>query len=281
MKKTITLIALIILGFTSCHVEDIENTNITQNEPLENSNDNTPSIMVDEFISLNSGNYIDNLVETDFLVSINSIQLNPLESELLGVYSGLNTKCGTETKTIDSSPYLSYVDGVLINKNTRKTKSAGKSLKDTFGQNAKFHFKSLTKNGGQDTTIQIYVPKFVNITSPKVTDEKRFYPPCYYKNFILRWNADEQNKNGLIVSVEWTGIVLYGKEANGYIRKTDFIKNDNGEVVLNEKLFEGIPNYSLVYLTLLRGNIKNTIVGDYSYKLVGESRTILPFILIK
>lgn len=82
----------------------------------------------------------------------------------------------------------------------------------------------------------------------------------------------------------WHGTLLFDEEdpnKNAYIRRTDYIASDNGEVVLNERLFDDIPDTAIVYITLLRGNLENIMVDDYSYKIGGESHVKLPIILVR
>lgn len=46
-------------------------------------------------------------------------------------------------------------------------------------------------------------------------------------------------------------------------------------------MFDHIPNTALVFITLLRGNIENTLIGDYSYNISSETHAVLPFILCR
>ena len=46
-------------------------------------------------------------------------------------------------------------------------------------------------------------------------------------------------------------------------------------------VFDGIPDTALCYISLLRGNVENIPIGDYSYKVMGESYAVLPFVLVR
>ncbi|MDR0828915.1 MAG: hypothetical protein LBN95_02235 [Prevotellaceae bacterium] len=136
-------------------------------------------------------------------------------------------------------------------------------------------------------TIKMYVPELLNITSPNIATPEDLLPYCYYKDFVLGWNADPKNENGLVVVVEWHGMDIYGNEYKKYVRNADIITNDNGQAVLNNKLFDGIPQGALVNLQLIRGSIE--IVGDFTneegkteeFRLVAATQAILPFILVR
>ena len=135
--------------------------------------------------------------------------------------------------------------------------------------------------------ITMYVPELVNITSPKIETAEELLPYCYYKNFVLKWNADLQNENGLLVAVEWTGNDMFGKNYGKYIMTADIIPNDNGECVLNNELFKNIPQGAIANLILLRGNVEvlEDFINEYGeeevYRIAAASEAVLPFIMVK
>lgn len=133
-----------------------------------------------------------------------------------------------------------------------------------------------------DTTISMYVPKPIEFVFPSVTSEQETYPLCYYKDLEIEWNADSNNTNGIVVAVEWNGTMIFGANyPDTYIRRVDVINEDNGHAVLNNELFEDIPDTALVTISILRGNIENILIDDYSYKLIAESHAVLQIILIR
>jgi hypothetical protein len=138
-----------------------------------------------------------------------------------------------------------------------------------------------------DTTVTMYVPELVEISSPKVETSKDLMPYCFYKDFVLKWNTDLKNENGLVVVVEWSGMYVTGQKENKYVRNIDVITDDNGSTTLKNEIFNGIPENAIAFITLLRGNI--AIVDDYyskqgnvdPYSLIAESHAILPFVLVR
>ncbi len=169
-------------------------------------------------------------------------------------------------------------------KSPTKVSSPQTDLRKFYGETIVYEFSPITstKSTNESISVSQYVPELIEITSPRVSNEDEMYPVCYGGNFILRWNADPKNTEGLIVSVEWMGKKLYGFDYDGQtVRRTMFIPEDNGECKLDPKLFDHIPNTALVFITLLRGNIQNKLIGDYSYNISCETHAVLPIILCR
>jgi len=128
----------------------------------------------------------------------------------------------------------------------------------------------------------MYVPNIVSITNPAVKTEQEQYPLCDSKNFVLEWNADPLNKEGLVVIAEYFGFNAIPSDAQQtHILNTDYITLDNGKATLNPDLFNGMPNMAIVHIILLRGNVAIKDIEGESYKFFAESHMRLPIILIK
>jgi hypothetical protein len=127
----------------------------------------------------------------------------------------------------------------------------------------------------------MYVPELVEITMPTIETEADLFPYCYYKDFVIGWIADNKNRDGLVVLAEWLGTKIGEEKEDVYIRNIDIITEDLGEAVLNDKLFDNIPDNALTYITLLRGNIELLDIEDQSYRIFGESHVVLPMILVR
>jgi len=129
---------------------------------------------------------------------------------------------------------------------------------------------------------KMYVPDLLEITNPKIISEKDLFPICYYKDFVLEWNADPNNKEGLVVIAEYFGNNAIPKNDTGeHILNTDIIDTDDGHAVLNNALFKDMPNLSIVHLVLLRGNVVIEEITGESYKFFAESHVRLPIVLLK
>lgn len=93
----------------------------------------------------------------------------------------------------------------------------------------------------------------INITSP-LADNYDPIPMCYYDNFILRWNGDPLNENGVVIITEWNGCTIYDSPEDNYVVHADIVP-DVGQAVLSHSFFEDMPDEALVNLWIIRGNM--------------------------
>ena len=188
----------------------------------------------------------------------------------------------TKSATRELPSIKSFVDGIEISpENIVQTKAAN-SIMDSFGKVVKFTFcnESQTKSSSIGEA-EMYVPKAIEFTFPFAESEEDLNPLCYYKNFVIRWNKDEDNENGVLVVVDWTGSMVLGNDIpdTHICRIAEF--PDTGEAHLPENIFDGIPDTAYCDILILRGNIENIENDQYSYKLVGKTHHQIPFILIR
>ena len=107
--------------------------------------------------------------------------------------------------------------------------------------------------GSTDFVINVRETEPISITSP-YSEDGQDYPSCYYEDMVVKWNADPYNDNGVVVIVEWNGMVLSGPDYSSTVVGIDIVE-DTGEATLNNHLFDNIPDGAFVNLWLLRGNI--------------------------
>ena len=185
------------------------------------------------------------------------------------------------------------VNSVSINlNNATSTGKSGTTLvakveaNEIFGRTMKVNFKNKSgktfKDGSSSKEIEMYIPQQLTITNPKVETEEDLMPFCYFEDFVLEWNADTENTEGLVVVAEYSGIsAIPANDKRIHIVNTDVIKEDNGRAVLDNKIWEGIPNSGVVTLSLMRGNVKIEEIDEENYKFFAEAHVVLPIILIK
>lgn len=293
MRKIIYLVSVVlVVGMIGCKEEAVKLNAEAQdikNEVSEN------------VLFAGVSNYSKILRSDAPMMGYSTIKENSLANVELRVLDDVNSTLNSESnqfKSPSSSSVTLSVNGInlaemnnLIGDGRQRAKATQGLL---YGQNVSFTISRKIKSisgiqrvSSNDTTLTMYVPNLVEITSPKIENSADLFPYCYYKDFELKWNADNKNENGLVVIVEWTGMNIKGEKTAKYIRNIDIIPTDNGSTILNDKLFDNIPENAIAYITLLRGNIN--IVEDYlanlgqgeSYRIVAESHAVLPLILIR
>ncbi len=277
MKNIYILVILAIILF-SCEKEKQNSeqgvSNVIDNEVKECVLATEPSVY---------SNYFNN---DSYLAGYSSVKQNSLsDEELVPIFVEQENGLKSTKQIAFTANNHDVLAGVSNLKSSPITK--GHDLFNSwYGQDVKFILSSNSKlksaSSADTVAIEMYVPELVEILSPPIETAQELYPYCYYDNFILKWNADVNNENGLVVIVEWLGTVLSEDvDEATYVRNIDVINEDDGEVVLNSKLFDNIPNKALAYVTLLRGNIEIAELDSTSYRVFGESHAILPMVLVR
>lgn len=80
-------------------------------------------------------------------------------------------------------------------------------------------------------------------------------PFCYYRDMEIEWNADLANPNGVVVVIEWQGGMAYGESLLNTSVVTGTLVEDNGVTVLDNDLFDDMPDGALVNMWLLRADL--------------------------
>ena len=116
----------------------------------------------------------------------------------------------------------------------------------------------------------------LNINDKKIVDRKVIFPPTLKMNVVggspshqfnhyvkvnrrevrLRWTADHENKNGVLIMMRYDGSsagTVFENQAQGGIEL--ILLEDDGNQVLPSSLFKGVPRNGLVELEIWRGNL--------------------------
>ncbi len=222
--------------------------------------------------------YHDYFKQTDHSAGFTSLKSNSLSQHSIVQRININDVNKTHSFSINDENISSF------SKANKMSKSDSESV---YGKTISFKINTgnnLTKNGDSstETEVEMYVPDLVEITNPKIDSEDKLFPICYYEDFILEWNADSDNEEGLVVIAEYFGNnAIPENSTNEHILNTDVIDTDDGHAVLNNDLFKDIPNLSIVHLILLRGNVAVEEIEGELYKFYAESHVRLPIILAK
>lgn len=232
--------------------------------------------------------YLKNFTAADFTTGISAGSEHPLANAEARSFNRRYETCSNISMLPEDVKPFHVKAGALdidqANPITRNSSDGG--LMSLFGKTSTFQIKGAipTRNGSSQTEssgeVTLYVPELIQITSPEIKSTEQYYPFCYSKDFVLRWNADPSNKNGVLIIVEWHGTTVYqGDYQNTSVRAIDLVE-DTGEAKLDERLFEGMPNSALAYLTILRGDIEDVDIEGCTYKVSGETHAYMPFVLV-
>ncbi|MDR0511155.1 MAG: hypothetical protein LBH06_08705 [Rikenellaceae bacterium] len=250
---------------------------------------------VDAFLSSDPGKYIDIYSPSDYSISLSASRSTPIDKPVYGYSQGLNHNIvvtGTRGFVPDVMPYTVTFDGANLDKSVTRAETTN-DYSALFGKDVTLSLKRAATRSSETgagnelaqggLTASLYIPQEIEILLPAITGKDGLYPLCYYDGFVMQWNADPHNLNGIIVVVEWMGTMMFGYDhPEMYMRKTVHIADDNGTATLEASVFDDIPDTALCHLTIARGAIENKLVDDeYSVKIMAESHVSLPFILIR
>lgn len=263
------VLAMLFLISTSCNNESIDTNNEVQQEAIKIAS------------NYNLLNYTPNVYHSYFKQTDNVIGFSSLKPNSLKQHSIVR-----HSKFSDTNKQLQ----LSINNETMKMQSESHKItaleaKDVYGKTIRFKINntnSLSMSRDDGSEVEMYIPELVEITNPSVTTLDERSPLCYYSDFVLEWNADPNNEEGLVVIAEYFGgNAIPQNSQNTHILNTDYIELDNGHTVLSEELFEGMPNLSFVDIVLLRGNVTIEEIEGELYKFFAESHVRLPIILVR
>ncbi len=262
--KISIVLVIVLFACNNNETEDLENISthktITKLEVSYNLLDITPNV------------YHDYFKRTDYSAGISSLKSSSLSEH--SIVKRINIKDQNKRQSL------------LINNKTIDQISNSNKISRNEGQSIYGKTISFKINTGDlsrdENEIEMYVPDLVEITNPQVNNPDEQFPVCYSENFILKWNVDPNNKEGLVIVAEYFGDnAIPENDTNRHILNTDVIDLDDGHAVLNNDLFKDIPNLSIVHLILLRGNVTIEEIEGELYKFFAESHVRLPLILLK
>ena len=243
------------------------------------------------------GKYLNLFKNTDYMVGISShIDGARSSAEKIECYSGESRyNIATRSASRELPLLVSSIDGIELNqKNVESfipTKGAEGGSLDVFGKTVTFKMRSsvavqtrseevITEEEFEED-FEMYIPERISLLAPAATNAEENNPLCYYGDFKIRWNADEQNANGVIVYVEWLGGMVLGDDIDNTCVTRVAVVPDTGVATLDPHLFDGIPDTAVCHLAIARGAIEDVQGEEYSYKLIGETHHLISFILIR
>lgn len=253
----------------SCQVEDTELQKTIDQEVPEQKVETKTSIL-----DWTPGVYSKYFQKTD-----NTIGFNSLKSHAFSDYS--------DTQRMDfqkGKEQFVSVNGQIPQRDGKNQLKISSGSSDIFGKQMTIGFSRKVEGKSSETVeeVTLYVPKKLNVSKPVPPSTKKITMVAYYRDFLLEWNADPKNANGLMVAVEYKGENVNSENnSNIHIQNVDHIEIDNGSFVLDDAMFDNIPNLSFVDIILLRGNIRIDDLDGETIKTYAETHQRIPILLVK
>ncbi len=278
-----TILLLSVLFSASCVKQDEEfvNQEDTLSDfwltiPQENSSKNGQTVFkVHGFV----GKYAKLFKKHDARIGIISEGSKRDGEERIGFICDL-PKNKTKASFDDERKKKIQIDG--INPFSSLSEDEKSSVKDMFGKEIAFDL-----SGGAPATkaamtpIQLYSPKLLTISCPQYMPVTENPPVCYFQDFVVKWNADRKNENGVLIIVRWIGSMLFGDNYDTSQVCHTICVPDNGQTTLDESMFEGIPDTAYCHLYVIRGNLENYDIDQLDYQLLTETHDIVNFVLVR
>ena len=248
---------------SSCQKEENSVTNTDSFDPIKQEPKAKYNVL-----DYTVGNYKNYLIQTNEVLGFHSSQRSLGPSSTFSNFTTLNFR----------SLNLVKINGKKIKKGETKNSIENFDSDQIFGKTLRFEVLG-DKKSKEDT---LYIPKKLNISKPELQDKRMDAILAYANDFSLEWNADPKNTEGLMIAVFYNGENAVSKNSeNVLVRNIDHIEKDNGKYVLNEAMFDEIPNLAFVDIVLLRGNVQIENIDDTSYKIFAESHQRIHLLLIK
>lgn len=260
---------LLIVMFTGC-VKKIETETLGKEPALAKKNNVTQRFLGTEY-----SKYFNYLLKDAPLVAYSlgtTHQLEEAEFFMINDLEAMNTGEDVPLKSKSGKSWEVSANGVVLTNQHERRGDAkrAKVLSDEtqlYGKEVTFSFNSEGDYGssaaGNDCDafeFTLQVPQRIYITSPSASECNRI-PLCYFEELQVCWNPDFSNEIGVVIMVEWKGVLIQEETQDEYVRSIDIVE-DIGCAVLDNEMFDGMPDGALITLTLLRGDIIVVEAGE-------------------
>ena len=270
MRKSLYFVNILLLViFTAC-VKKVE-TETLGKKPAQAKRNN----VTQRFLGTEYSKYFNYLLKDAPLIAYSLGTTHQLEEADFFIINDLETVDSDEVAPMKSKSgkawQVSANDVVLTNRHEYRgtTKRANVLSYETqlYGKEVTFSFNSegdySSSPAGNDCDafeFSLQVPQRIYITSPRASECDRI-PLCYFEELQVCWNPDFSNEIGVVIMVEWKGVLIQEETQDEYVRSIDIVE-DIGCAVLDNEMFDGMPDGALVTLTLLRGDIIVVEAGE-------------------
>ncbi|MEP5339251.1 MAG: hypothetical protein ABJL44_14610 [Algibacter sp.] len=270
MKKIFYISVLSILSIVSCSDEVTETTDegIATNEVIEN---NVTSIE----------DYFDFLTtDTDGTVVVQSIstalsgEAYKAISSIKGDKTPLTLKVDEKTVSFTNRDFSSVANKSYSNVSVDNLAEVfGSTFKVEFGDDQLSAKSNVDKSSDEDSTESVYIPGLVNAEFTGLEDGK------IIANSLINWNADDQNTNGVVISIEYSPLSQPLQSVltqNPAPLMQAITTEDDGSYTISTKDLADFPQNALLTFYVARagyGISTNDAGEDYSLAGLTVNRT--------
>ncbi len=174
------------------------------------------------------------------------------------MYSKFNNTYFYENKLDTPMLNISYKGYTVYdgNNDIRRDYTADDILAIFASESGESYFEIDSDYEPEITQVPIHVSEPIQILQPDPDSVYGGVVVAHYENFVLKWNGDPLNENGVFVVVSWAGSMAVGDNLSLNYRRADIVP-DNGECVLDVRMFDDIPEGAVFYITIARANLVN------------------------
>ncbi len=126
----------------------------------------------------------------------------------------------------------------------------------------------VVRNGETIVEFAQYVPEKLNVQLEQAVQLEGAQKGIHRSNFLIRWNRDEHNTNGIVVYLFWKGDRTdnspYDRQMTTVHRAIKL--DDTGQAWIPAAFFDGIPPQAIVTLFFIRGNVQLAQAQGQSWK---------------
>ncbi len=130
------------------------------------------------------------------------------------------------------------------------------------------HPCKVIRNGKTIVEFAQYVPARLDVQLQQAVQLEGAQKGIHRSNFLIRWNQDVHNTNGIVVYLFWKGDRT---DNSPYDRQTTTVHravklDDTGQAWIPAAFFDDIPSHAIVTLFFIRGNVQLAQAEGYSWK---------------
>jgi hypothetical protein len=162
-----------------------------------------------------------------------------------------------------------------------------------WGNNIAFSLDGNSSTGVPQLQQELYIPLEIELTAPDpssmiatvgATGSEGIPNYDIANSLQVTWNQDNSNENGIVIIVNWDGMVFNptigrGEFTDGYSNYY-VITDDDGSYTLDNSIFAELGADKMITVSILRGNIEIIEESSKTYSFYGLTESTTTHILL-